>query len=100
MTKFELDTWLAKKDKIQVTTKEDFYITISKKDIRNLNVSLKYDGPITAPVQEGEKIASLVIKNKDEVMKTLPLYAAENLKKVNFFKSLFTSINYLIWGDV
>ena len=100
VTKFELDTWLAKKDKIQVTTKEDFYITISKKDIRNLNVSLKYDGPITAPVQEGEKIASLVIKNKDEVMKTLPLYAAENLKKVNFFKSLFTSINYLIWGDV
>ena len=37
---------------------------------------------------------------KDEIIKTLPLYASEDLKKVNFFKSLFTSINYLIWGDV
>ena len=27
-------------------------------------------------------------------------HAYENLKKVNFFKSLLASINYLIWGDV
>ena len=35
-----------------------------------------------------------------EVIKKLPLYANEDLKKVNFFKSLITSLNYLIWGDV
>ena len=28
----------------------------------------------------------------------MPLYAEEDLKKVNFFKSLITSINFLIWG--
>ncbi len=97
---FELNTWLGKKEKIQVITKEDYYITINKKDIRNLKVSLKYDGPIVAPVDKGEKIAQLDISIKDELVKSLPLYAAENLKKVNFFKSLLTSINYLIWGDV
>tara|TARA_B100000963_G_scaffold358749_1_gene384133 strand:+ start:1869 stop:3020 length:1152 start_codon:yes stop_codon:yes gene_type:complete len=97
---FELETWLGRKDKVQAVTKEDYYITINKKDIRNLNVYLKYNGPIVAPIQKGEKIANLVILNKDEVIKTLPLFAAENIKKVNFFKSLITSINYLIWGDV
>ena len=97
---FELDTWLAKKDKIKVTTKEDYYITINKKDIRNLNVKIQYNGPIVAPIDKGEKIGSLVVSNKTEVIKKLPLYAAEDLKKVNFFKSLITSLNYLIWGDV
>ena len=97
---FELNTWLGKKEKIQVTSKEDYYITINKKDIRNLKVSLKYDGPIVAPIDKGEKIAQLDISIKDELVKSLPLYAAENLKKVNFFKSLLASINYLIWGDV
>ena len=63
-------------------------------------MSLRYDGPIIAPVQKGEKIAEIVVAKKDEIVKTLPLFAAEDLKKVNFFKSLFTSINYLIWGDV
>ena len=97
---FELDTWLAKENKIKAVPKEDFYITINKKDIRNLKVSLKYKGPIIAPVQKDQKIADLIITNKDEIIKTLPLYASEDLKKVNFFKSLVTSINYLIWGDV
>ena len=48
-----------------------------------------------------KKIAKdLKIGKKDEIIKELPLFASENLKKVNFFKSLITSINYLIWGDV
>ena len=97
---FELDTWLGKSNKIKAITKEDYYITINKKDIRNLSVVLQYDGPIVAPIQKGEKIASLKVFNKDQEIKTLPLFAAEDLKKVNFFKSLITSINYLIWGDV
>ena len=98
-TIFELDTWLGRKNKIRATTKEDYYITINKKDIRNLKVSLKYSGPIVAPIQKNSKIAELLITNKDELIKTLPLYAEEDLKKVNFFKSLITSINFLIWGD-
>ena len=99
-TNFELDTWLGKENKIKAIPKEDYYITINKKDIRDLNVSLKYDGPIVAPINKGKKIAELVVKKKDETIKTLPLFAAEDLKKVNFLKSLITSINYLIWGDV
>ena len=99
-TIFELETWLAKDNKIKAVTRENFYITINKKDIRHLKVTLNYDGPIVAPVQKDTRIAELIISNKDKVVKTLPLYAAEDLKKVNFFKSLITSINYLIWGDV
>ena len=99
-TTFELDTWLGKRNKIKANTKEDYYVTINKKNISHLKVSLKYVGPIVAPVQKGEKIADLVISNKDEIIKSLPLFASEDLKKVNFFKSLVTSINYLIWGDV
>ncbi len=99
-TFFELDTWLGKKNKIKAITKENYYITLDKKDIRHLKVFLEYDGPIQAPIHKDEKIASLIILNKDEVIKTLPLYASEKISKVNFFQSLITSINYLIWGDV
>ena len=97
---FEIETWLGKSDKIFATTKEDYYITINKKDIRNLKVVVNYEGPIVAPIQKGEKIAELKILNKDQIIKSLPLYASDNLKKVNIFQSLLTSLNYLIWGDV
>ncbi len=99
-TFFELETWLGKKNKIKAIAKEDFYLTTNKKDIRNLKVTLRYNGPLVAPIQKGEKVADLIVTNKDEKIKTLSLHAAEDIKKVNFFKSLVTSINYLIWGDV
>ncbi len=99
-TFFELDTWLGIKNKIKATTKEDYYVTINKKDIRHLTIKLEYLGPISAPIQKGSEIAKIIVSKKDEVIKELPLFAAEEIKKVNFFKSLLTSLNYLIWGDV
>ena len=99
-TMFEIDTWLGEKNKIKATSNEDFYVTINKKDIGHLSISLDYTGPIKAPINKGTKVANIVVSKKDEIIKSLPLYASEDLKKVNFFKSLLTSLNYLIWGDV
>ena len=99
-TFFELDTWLGTKNKIKAITKEDYYVTLNKKDIRDLKIYLEYEGPIKAPIKKDQKIANLIVSNKDEVLKNLPLYASEKVTKVNFFKSLLTSVNYLIWGDV
>ena len=98
-TFFELDTWLGEKNKIKASSKEDYYVTINKKDISNLTIALEYNGPIAAPVRKGKQIANIIISKKGELIKSVPLYAAEDLKKVNFFKSLLTSLNYLIWGD-
>ena len=99
-TIFELDTWLGKSNKIKVTTKDDYYLTINKKDISHLTISLDYKGPILAPVKKGSQIATMTVMKKDKTIKSLPLYSIEDLKKVNFLKSLITSLNYLIWGDV
>ena len=99
-TIFELDTWLGTTNKISAITKENFYLTINKKEISHLSISLEYTGPIQAPIKKGEQIATIIVLKKDKKIKTLPLYAANDLKKVNFFKSLLTSLNYLIWGDV
>ncbi len=97
---FELETWLGKKEKVKATTKEDYHVTLNKKDIRHLKITLQYDGPVKAPIKKDQEIAKLVVTNKDEIIKSLPLYASENVSKVNIFKSLMISLNYLIWGDV
>ena len=99
-TIFELDTWLGSKNKINAITKENFYITLNKKDIRNFKVVLEYDGPVKAPIKKDQILGNLLVFNKEETIKSIPLYASEEISKVNFFKSLFTSLNYLIWGDV
>ena len=66
----------------------------------NFKVFLEYNGPIKAPIEKDQQIASLKVSTKDEVMLDIPIYSSEKVKKINFFKSLFTSLNYMIWGDV
>ena len=98
-TIFEIKSWLGKKNYIEGVTKEDIFITINKKDRRTFKVNLKYDGPIKAPIKKGQEIAVLQIYEKEELKKAVPIYALNELKKVNFIKSLFLSLNYLVWGD-
>ena len=99
-TTFDIRSWLGKKDIIKGTTKEDVFITLSKKDSRFLKVSLDYNGPVKAPIKKDQEIAKLNIYKKDELIRSIPVYSSEELKKVNFLKSLFLSLNYLVWGDV
>ena len=98
-TLFDVKIWLGKNKTISGYTKEDFYITIEKKDLRNFNTFIEYTGPVKAPVKKGEEIASIKVYIKDELLKSTPIYAAEKVKKVNFLLSLLTSFNYMIWGD-
>jgi len=99
-TLFNVKTWLGKENSINGITKIDYYLTLSKKDSRNFNVFLEYEGPIMAPIKKGQEIAKINVYKKDELLKTIPVFANADVKKINFFKSVFTSINYMIWGDV
>ena len=91
-TTFDLETWLGKKKSIKAVTKEDYYITVNKKDIRNLNVKVQYKGPIKAPIQVKDKIAELIIFNKDEVIKNIAFVCFRKSSKGNFFQK-FDHIN-------
>ncbi len=96
---FKFKTWLGKKDFVNGIVKEDMYVTISKKEIKNLKVTISYNGPIMAPIEKDQEIGTLIVEIDDEEIRSLPIYSNEKIKKVNVFKSLFLSLNYMIWGD-
>jgi D-alanyl-D-alanine carboxypeptidase (penicillin-binding protein 5/6) len=98
-TTYEVDTWLGKTKSVKGYTKQDVYTTIDKKDLRGFEVFLEYLGPIKTPINKDEQIASIKIYNKQELIKSVPVYAAEKVKRINFLLSMLTSLNYMIWGD-
>ena len=99
-TFFDVETWLGVEKIVKGITKDDLFITFNKKDSRTFKVSLDYTGPIKAPIKKDQKIAMLRVYNKDVLTNEVQVYAFENVKKINLFKSVFTSLNYMIWGDV
>ncbi len=96
----KIDVWLGKENTVDVYTKEDIYKTIRKAKKRLLKVSVKYDGPVEAPINKDQKVATLKVVYDQELVGEYDLLASKEIKKVNFFSRLLKSLNYLIWGDV
>ena len=96
----KIEVWQGKVDKIDVYTNQDVYKTIKKAKKKLLKVSVKYEGPVEAPIQKGEKVAILKVVYDDEIVGEYDLLASTEVKKVNFVSRLLKSLNYLIWGDV
>ena len=96
----KIEVWQGKVDKIDVYTDQDVYKTIKKAKKKLLKVSVKYEGPVEAPIQKGEKVAILKVVYDDEIVGEYDLLASTEVKKVNFVSRLLKSLNYLIWGDV
>jgi len=96
----KVEVWLGKKDNVEVYTSQDIYKTIKKAKKKLLKVSVKYEGPIEAPIKKDEKIAILKVVYDDELVGEYDLLASKEVKKVNFVSRFLKSLNYLIWGDV
>jgi len=96
----KVDVWLGKVDKVDVYTNQDIYKTIKKAKKKLLKVSIKYEGPVEAPIKKDEKIAILKVVYDNELVGEYDLLASNEVNKVNFVSRLLKSLNYLIWGDV
>ena len=95
-----LKVWLGKKNKVDVVSSEDVYLTIPKRKKKIIKAEIEYNGPIEAPIKKGEKVALLNIYISGELKKQIDILSAEDIKRSNVFSRLFKSLNYLVWGDV
>ena len=89
-----------KKKTVKTYVNRDIYKVINKGRKSLLKVTLKYNGPIHAPIKKDDVIGKLNLSYKGEFIEEYDLLAFEDVKKLNIFSRLMKSINFLIWGDV
>ena len=96
----DVEVWLGKKNTVKAYVNKDIYKVINKGRKSLLKVTLKYNGPIHAPIKKDDVIGKLNLSYKGEFIEEYDLLAFEDVKKLNIFSRLMKSINFLIWGDV
>ena len=96
----DLDVWLGKENKVNVVANEDYYLTIPKRKKKTVKAVLKYEGPLQAPINKGDKVATLNVYLSGELKKQIDLFSERDIKRSNIFSRLIKSLNYLVWGDV
>ena len=96
----KIEVWLGKQNYVDVHVDADIYKTIKKAKKKLLKVSIKYDGPIEAPIKKKQKVGIFKVVYDQELIGEYDLLASNDVQKVNIFSRLIKSLNYLIWGDV
>lgn len=75
----EAKVWLGKKARVALTTAEDVALTLPTAKRKDITFTLRYDGPIAAPITQGAELAELVITAPEMEPRVVKLVAAEDV---------------------
>lgn len=90
--------WLGDRDQIPLVVAEDVRMTLRRKARKELKVSVIYNSPVPAPLDEGDKIGEIRITAPGTETRIVPLLAGENLNRLGFFGRFSAGFKYLLWG--
>ena len=99
MTVLQAKVWLGDKKTVPLVINEDTKITIPSKSRDKLQFKIEYDSPISAPIEEGTKIAELEITAPGIDSLRIPLYAGHTITSLGPLSKLLSIVNYLVWGE-
>jgi len=93
-----VEVWLGEKENLPLVIKEDVSITIPRQAWRTLQVKVKYNGPIPAPITENQKLATLIISGDKMDDKEYDLYSSIFIDKLGFFSRIKAAASHILFG--
>jgi serine-type D-Ala-D-Ala carboxypeptidase (penicillin-binding protein 5/6) len=85
----EARIWKGDTTELSLGLQEDLYVTIPRRQFKNLNATLDIDSPIIAPVEQAQPLGKLTITLSDEEIVQKPLTALQSVAEGNIFRRLF-----------
>ena len=90
--------WGGAKNAVAVTVKEPLHFLMPVQSRREMKVTLRYDGPVRAPVAAGQQIGTLTVSVPGKPDKVVPAVAAAGVPGNNFLDKMMIGLQTLIFG--
>ena len=75
----EAEVWIGSAERVGLAPAEDVMATAPFGDADALTASVRYDGPLTAPIAKGQEVAELVVSAPGLAPVTVPLLATDSV---------------------
>lgn len=92
------ELWGGTKDVVGVTVRDPLKVMLSVDSRPQLKVTLRYDGPIHAPVAAGQQIGTLIVSAPGKSDKVVPAVASESIPANGFLDRMMTGLQALVFG--
>lgn len=94
----DAEVWLGLDAMVPLIIEEDVTVTIPRQAWRTLDVRAKYDGPIAAPITQGDKIAKLVIDGEGMEPLEYDLVAGASVDQLGFVGRIQAAASQILFG--
>lgn len=92
----DADVWFGKATTVPLIANDDVVITLPAGPKNDIHYTLKYTGPLPAPVEKGAHVADLVITIPGGDPKIVPLVAGETVEKLSGFSRMMATLQYYL----
>jgi D-alanyl-D-alanine carboxypeptidase (penicillin-binding protein 5/6) len=92
----DADVWFGQQAQVALISESDMTLTLPANSEKEFTFTLKYNGPLQAPVAKGAHVADLVIAGPDVEPKTIPLVTAEDVAKLSGFSRAVAVFNHYV----
>ena len=92
------EVWLGEADALPLVAESDIVLMMPRKSRKSMEVKIVADGPIAAPVEQGARVATLVVSAPDVETRQWPLLAGASVDSLSGFGRIGAAIDALIWG--
>lgn len=87
--------WKGTREKLALGLEKDLYVTIPKRQYKNLEAAMNIEPRLMAPVDKGEKVGTVNITLNGETVASVPLVALEAVGRGSLFQRARDSV--LLW---
>ncbi len=95
----QAEVWLGQAAVVPLVAKQDVVLTLPRSAHDGVKVTVKYTGPVPAPIQKGAPLATLAATAPGLSMDDVPLYAGADVGKLGAFGRVRAALTQLILGS-
>lgn len=95
----EAEVWGGTATKVPLKLADPLAVTMQRESRKGMKVTLTYEGPLRAPVAEGQVIGTLTVSAPDWPGRSVPVYAAAAVPEAGFLGKMGLALETLIFGD-
>lgn len=92
----EAEVWFGEQRTVELVADKDILMTVPHATMPDMRFTVKYTGPLAAPVTKGAHVADLVITQKDGAQQTVPLMAASDVAKLSGFGKMKAFFKHML----
>ena len=92
----QIPVQLGDKSWVSVVAPRDLAATVAKGKSAKFKLSVRYKGPVKAPIKKGAEIAQLTVKLADGSQQTMPLVAGQSIETTGFLGRAWNGAKSLV----